>query len=443
VNVLRNEARRGIAVDRLRSALFLDFDNIFGGLLAVDRQAALRLATEPLVLLERLSTHGMGSAAYRDLLVRRAYLNPHGVIYDEEFGNESNRLYLQRYRPNLTRAGFEVIDCPALTSRQKNAADIRIVIDVLTALDEATHYDEVLIASGDADFTPLLQRIRARDRRTTVITAGPAAPAYKAVAHEYLDEEALIDLLGVTETAPDLDTLEGAEPQRAATDRMDPDTARATAVDLLNRYAGEADAAVLLADVGHLIHREVGTAVIRDTNWFGAGSLSGFVAAATDGALRSEGHYVWDPQRHAEPDAAMTSMSLVELPPIIHQVCRITDMPRLPSDGWSALFAALADYAATETFNLTQATAWVRDRLADAGTPVGRQSISFVMRGMMYGGVRLDDKPPPTSNEVRHGFAESIVARAQAAGLELSESDRAVLSDWLAGKPPRDQAAYT
>lgn len=42
-------------VARLRSALFVDFDNILGGLLDLDRSAAIVLATEPLLFLQRLA----------------------------------------------------------------------------------------------------------------------------------------------------------------------------------------------------------------------------------------------------------------------------------------------------------------------------------------------------------------------------------------------------
>lgn len=114
---------------------------------------------------------------------------------DKELGNDQGILYLNRFRPHLVRAGFEVIDCPALTMRQKSAADIRIVIDVLGALESPVRYDEIIVASSDSDFTPLLLKLRANDRRTTIITAGTLAPAYQAVADTYIDEQQLIALL--------------------------------------------------------------------------------------------------------------------------------------------------------------------------------------------------------------------------------------------------------
>jgi len=77
----------------------------------------------------------------------------------------------------------------------KNGADIRIVIDVMTALQHETCYDEFVLASSDADFTPLLQVLRAHDRRTAIIATGSTAVAYEALADQYLDEQDLFDLM--------------------------------------------------------------------------------------------------------------------------------------------------------------------------------------------------------------------------------------------------------
>jgi hypothetical protein len=42
-------------------------------------------------------------------------------------------LYFSKFRPALTDAGFEVVDCPRLP-HTKNGADIRLVIDAVEAL---------------------------------------------------------------------------------------------------------------------------------------------------------------------------------------------------------------------------------------------------------------------------------------------------------------------
>ena len=57
-------------------------------------------------------------------------------------------------RHHFLRAGFEVVDCPPLTAQLKNSADIRMVMDVRDILTHDTYFDEFVILSADADFTP-------------------------------------------------------------------------------------------------------------------------------------------------------------------------------------------------------------------------------------------------------------------------------------------------
>ncbi len=96
------------------------------------------------------------------MLVRRCYLNPQAY---------------QRFRPSFNLAGFEIVDCPALTSEGKTSTDIHMVLDIVDLLQHETHYDEFIVFSADADFTPVLRKLRRWDRRTTVLAIGfPSAP---------------------------------------------------------------------------------------------------------------------------------------------------------------------------------------------------------------------------------------------------------------------------
>ena len=54
-------------------------------------------------------------------------------------------------------AGFEIIDCPALTSEGKTSTDIHMVLDIIDLLQHEAHYDEFIVFSADADFTPVLR----------------------------------------------------------------------------------------------------------------------------------------------------------------------------------------------------------------------------------------------------------------------------------------------
>ena len=175
----------------LRTALFVDFDNIYLGLKKLDEAAAERFATEParwVAWMEQGMPRGKNengeTLQQRKLLVRRCYLNPRDFY---------------RYRPNFIRSAFNVIDCPSLTAQGKNSADIYMVMDIVDTLAHDTHFDEFIILSGDADFTPVLLRLRAHDRRTVILAAGPASEAYKAACNLVIQEDVFIEhALGMT-----------------------------------------------------------------------------------------------------------------------------------------------------------------------------------------------------------------------------------------------------
>lgn len=183
----------------LRTALFIDFDNIFLGLRQVSEADAQGFATRPSRWLDWLERQleaadddggGGGERRRRRILVRRCYLNPRAF---------------NRYRPYFIRAAFEVIDCPPLTTQGKTSADILMALDIVDALDHETRFDEFVVFSGDADFTPVLLRLRKHDRQTAVLAVGPASAAYEAAADLVIDperflEEALESQSGLADT---------------------------------------------------------------------------------------------------------------------------------------------------------------------------------------------------------------------------------------------------
>lgn len=176
----------------IRSALFVDFDNIYIGLSKSDPQAAERFASDParwLNWLERgLPGRADGKAGpprERSILVRRCYPNP-----DAGF---------RRFRSFFTSAAFAVTDCPTLTRTGKNSSDIYMVMDILDLLNHKTYFDEFIIFSGDSDFMPVLLRLRAHDRRTTTLAIDFMPPAYKAACDLVISEEEFIEeALGVS-----------------------------------------------------------------------------------------------------------------------------------------------------------------------------------------------------------------------------------------------------
>ena len=104
--------------------------------------------------------------------MRRVYLNPQ--VY-------------QRFRPSFNHGGFEIVDCPAMTSEGKTSTDIHMVLDMVDLLQHQVHYDEFIVFSADADFTPVLRKLRRWDRRTTVLAVGFPSAAYRASADLLID----------------------------------------------------------------------------------------------------------------------------------------------------------------------------------------------------------------------------------------------------------------
>lgn len=425
-------------MEPLRSALFLDFDNFFSGLLQLDREAAYVLADEPKRWLDALAAWKLPAGGERRrLLVRRAYLNPAGWVTDHEFGNERGRLYFSIFRPSLIRAGFEVVDCPVLAARQKNAADIRIVIDTLQALDANTRYDEFILASSDADYAPLLRLLRANDRRTVIIATSQTSPAYHNIADLLIYAEDLVGLLtpergaavdpdGGTDDADALTAAPAAGPGAEAEPGYREQVER-----LIYDYVDRQQGPSLLSSLGIMLRStSLGEAIDR-SGWFGAGTLGALIRSLEgESELRIKGHHVWNAARHAEPEEDEDD-TLAGMPAFIAHCCRITDLPRLNRQSWKATFAALARYAAAFDFNLTHCTAWTRDQLKGEGVHVGRQAIGFVVRGVLFGGVRLAAKPPPDADQIREALLSNTLDRAQAQGAEVTERDRSELRDWL------------
>lgn len=174
---------------QIHSALYVDFDNIFINFAQQDKHTALQFATDPerwLAWLEnQMTTKYLGPlAAPRRILIRRCYLNPQTF---------------SEYRPYFIRAAFEVIDCPPLTKQGKTSADIHMVIDILDALYHTSNFTEFIILSADADFSPVLVRLRRFSRYTAILPVGFVSPAYKA-SGDYLIPIDLFtrDALGVS-----------------------------------------------------------------------------------------------------------------------------------------------------------------------------------------------------------------------------------------------------
>ena len=132
------------------TALFVDFDNIYIPMSKVDAEAAEAFATRPQDWLASLAKGTDEHGHYRRrFVVLACYLNPSTF---------------SRFRAFFTNAGFAVIDCPSLTRQGKSSADINMALGAVDALNSSTEYAEFVFLASDADYTPVVARVRAANR---------------------------------------------------------------------------------------------------------------------------------------------------------------------------------------------------------------------------------------------------------------------------------------
>jgi hypothetical protein len=422
--------------------LFVDFDNFFGGLLAADPQAALAVVERPSVWLRRLADAHHDDVSRRWLILR-SYMNPAGWVDDPRA--PGTRLYFSRFRPFFTRAGFEVIDCPSLTRSAKNGADIRITIDVMTALRATVRYDEFIVASSDADFTPLLQVVRAEDRYITVIATGSTSAAYEALADRYLDEQDVVELM----TEPSDDDIEdadepvsvpvsvsfsvpGAAAPTASVTSAGPSTEARAFRQWIEATYTRADEPLNLAQLAEQAARHIGSAA-RTSRWFGAGSFVKAVTRLDLPNVRFSQHHIWDVTRHPQPADAMSVAETdpVELPPAVSAFSAITNLPRIESDSWPVIFELLAEYLREGSFSLTEATRWPRHRAAERGLQIPRSGFMFAVRACRWAGTMLNAEPKASADGIGRLVLDGVLTQSRLAGMDPTDAEIAELRGWL------------
>lgn len=272
------------------AAILVDFDNVFTRLWERDVELAIRFASDPARWLKALARPAIGET--RRWLVARCYLNPSGWVSDP--GEPGGRLRFYKLRPAFVNAGFEVIDCPPVTRGAKNAADIRIVIDVLDLLDHRTRFGEFVFVSGDSDFTPLLHRLRCEDRLTAIVAPGGLATAYASVADRVVGFDRLPDMLDITdEPANACAQPEPIEPGHdLAADQ------RAFSAMVRRRYE-DAKTALNLSALSSAVIKVLPNA--KASEWFGAATFRRAIMGLALPGARFSQHHLWDEGRHSPP----------------------------------------------------------------------------------------------------------------------------------------------
>lgn len=436
---------------RVRTALFVDFDNIYSGLLQQDTAAAEEFAMHPRGWVDWLQDPSSVMAdllgddlAARSVLLRRCYLNP-GVYH--------------MYRAYFVNAGFQVVDCPSITQRGKNGADIQMVMDILEALQHPTHFDEFIVMSGDSDFTPVLIRLRAHDRRTMILTVGFSAAAYRAASDVVLTEDVFIDYLRrphvgtLTPTAQrgiegtvEAARIAGSSNNEGGVTRLSGVALREEAARIIRQLVDSSPRPIASGQVALSLTNAIGS-WLRETDWDGTHGFREFVTTLPDieGLVRWDPNpgYFYDPVRHRLPEAASPRGGLnlgdARLNALATRVHDLTDTPALHSATYASIFNEIAAELRENPYNLNDTSRAVRDRCKARGLSVSRKDTSFILIGLghsEYGFTGHDHDP----NRLGATFLENVVRLAQRVQLDLTDDDRALLDAWILGGLRNDHA---
>ncbi len=305
------------------STVFVDYDNIYLSLKRKSDEAAKRFAKDSALWLRAIengslitSTNGMEFSGQRRIVMNRCYGNP--VPRRNSSDNSTDMNSFPFVRHHFLRSGFEVIDCPPLTAQLKNSADIRMVMDIRDYLGHDTYFNEFIIMSGDADFTPLLHRLRAHARRTIVYANDHTAQPYTAISDGEIRESDLLTLLmegslDATQDASNTLTSQPALPSSAQIETM----RRGILAEVVSlvRSAGQPVPLEALADRAI---RSLGHDKTVGSSWGGAGGFRDLLLKGLPEGIRLSDqppYYVFDASWQIAAPPASKPEVRTNLPP--------------------------------------------------------------------------------------------------------------------------------
>ena len=188
--------------------------------------------------------------------------------------------------------------------------------------------------------------------------------------------------------------------------------------------------------------KNVGQEVLT-SQWAGAGSFKELLRSADSRgflvAISPNGPgYLYDPARHSPPTAALPDAPEEwegypeELSAFARRVSRVTGAPPLRPEEYAVVFKALEDELREEEYFLASTSRAVRDRCTLRGHPVSRKDISFILKGITYGGHDFDGNPPANTAETfAQVFREQVHKLCKSAQLDLSGEEQALLQQWI------------
>lgn len=439
----------------------MDFDNVFTQLRQLQPEAAERFARHPTEwikwLVDGLEMPGQqGLEAKRRLLVRRCYLNPN---------------WYQSYRHSFLRAGFEIVDCPPVTSQGKTSTDIHMVLDIIELLQHETRYDEFIVFSADADFTPVLRKLRRHDRRTTVLAIGFPSAAYQASADLLIDERKFIqEALGlggdsdssetgdrdtnelayppenvIPENAPVSEKLE-SRPASFTTKSVDTPPSRPATEEELSQIRDEICSMVEQSPVpvsaARLASRIRQQYPHFTQDWNGLGTFKQFYFSLELPRLAwasGSGGRVYDPLRH------QTELESVvpDLPPnwngdvatfaVAREIAQLTGAPLLAPVEIRAVLEVLANDLAKSRFEFAMTVRRVSEEFQQRrGSAIDTRDVTFLIRGMQLNGHVFGEGSDDIRTLARR-MVNQLLFLCQREQMVLNEAATTRVANWIAG----------
>ena len=157
-------------MEKTSVALYWDFENLHAALCearvegSYSKQDNRFKVQEPLVDVGAIVAL---AASMGPIAINRAYCNWQ---------------YFGRYRDALMHHGMELIQLFPPGSAAKNGADIRLCLDAMEDLGRFDHIGTVIVVSGDSDYMPLAQKIKAAGRTLLGVGARKATNAHWATS---------------------------------------------------------------------------------------------------------------------------------------------------------------------------------------------------------------------------------------------------------------------
>jgi hypothetical protein len=425
----------------VRAALFLDFDNVYSSLLKVSRSAAHKFAHDPRQWMRWFESGApedteieVVDSRPRRLLIRRCYLNP------ASYGNE---------RAAFTRSGFSVIDCPSLTAQGKSSADIYMVMDIMDALTHRTLIEEFIILSSDADFTPVLLRLREHDRRSMIISNAVAAAALKAASDIVVDQNEFVqEALGIEEGLRTISAISTAKrppvPQESSSIRTNKGSdgelfpeRKETLLTFVRDALARSTGPLFLGALGGNITKHLG-ADIRANNWSGYGSLTDLLhSLEKDGEFQvipnGSRSFIYDPKRHNPlPFEEMDHLAglRTNLAQFIDRMSKGIALPRFSPAIYRKIFEAITSGLSAKFEDEFALTTRIVAILHDQDLPLSRQSIDFILTGLEDVGFKLQEGHY-NIQDISVKFRDNVVDLCRNAQFNLSEEDMIMINAWL------------